>query len=331
MSNLCKISILVLWMCIKLIDAKEDIFKNKFDEIKNLGYSPIVGILTSPEPFNHKIELYSKGIIEASLVHYIESLGAIIYPISYLEPEEILKQKVNKVNLIVISGIDEFAIDEFNNNHFSKYANASFTILKEAENINNNRTYFPVFALGTGINLLHYYYIRNYSLASSSIKLGKYFSQLVITHDSLSKSIFFKNMTKDFFFKLSDDFSICSSFEGKINAKTHLENWGIMNRLQITCISLNSEYNETSVGCAEDLLFPFFGFSFHPDFPGFDLNKNRKCPYREITLQMSYYLGNFLANSGRKGKKFQAQDYDDFKLSSQFFKNLEGNFIYIIY
>jgi gamma-glutamyl hydrolase len=118
---------------------------------------PIIGIFTYPSEGNPPFDVQSWSTIDEFIVKWVESAGARVVPIPYDASYENLTYYFNSVNGLLFPGGGVPIFNENSWNHTISYNNvtsAANYLLNLTISANNNGTYFPIWAVCAGWEIL---------------------------------------------------------------------------------------------------------------------------------------------------------------------------------
>jgi len=233
-------------------------------------------------------------IINADLVYWITSGGALPRPFNHWMTEKELDKLLKKTNGLVIQG------NQIGLNINKEYEQFVRKLITKVKLLNDYNTFYPIFAIGQGMDALMV-------ITANDNNLFTYFpdhlknSTKLFFHDNPIKSkyklykMFGKKEYKYFFLKPSN---ILDLFYG-------LETESFKNNKKIS-----NEYIYTSYGRLKDgrkyvtsiehKNYPIYGIEFHPEEPAYNLNQNENIRYTKEVFAVSNKILTFIVEESRQ-------------------------------
>ena len=263
-------------------------------KLPEMFHHPTVGILSIPMTVTYHKNTHS--YLPASYVKWIEMNNARVIPIPYDTPKGALDMILNQVNGVLFIGgqVDHGMISE----EYTHFMETFKYIVNHAKKSNNQKNYFPLFAICLGFEVLGMMgedvqkVINEFTTLKgiSDVDAHHYNSKLnIVKPDSTFAKIFTKEQQDEFrktpcvFQNHSEAFAVKEPYMKKWN-----QYWDVIG----TSKSKDKKPVEY-VSMYEYKKFPFYGVQFHPEKVLFEwlLTEIGRSPiFREISKRLARFF-----------------------------------------
>ena len=277
-----------------------------------------IGIVTAPYIVGK--QTYITSYMASSYKKWLESAGALIVPIQFDLPSEVIHGLLKQINGICLIGGGIVNKKTHDHNQFIKYKNTMETIFNYVIYSNKNNNYYPMWCTCMSFELI-ILYIKNLKFNSQSeitdnylSKSGKYGeSKLHWTNEpSKIKKMFTKSEIKCMS-KYPCLFQ-AHQYSHNINSKIIKTFKDIANIPAVGIASDNSKY----INIFELKDYPIYGVQFHPEKPPFEYeNSGKRVPKTQIAITLSFKLAKFFIKECKKNHNIWigGKNYYDFTIN----------------
>ncbi|PPD79034.1 hypothetical protein GOBAR_DD24039 [Gossypium barbadense] len=271
-----------------------------------LYYRPVIGILSHPVGGASG----GRSYIVASYVKFVEAAGGRVIPLIYNEPEEILFQKLELVNGVLLPG---------GRSKSGLYYDIAEKIFKKVIEKNDRGDHFPLYAICLGFELLtmiiseeqyfkgakpllpfmvYPFIISNLSISSKNESVPHFYSLIVILFCQISS----KFAAKAWHRSPSHAKPLCE-FHGSFHLYFKLvARWGISpEKLQNTpnlsrffkiLTTSTDKNNKVYVSTAQAHRYPVTAFQWHPEKNAFESGLSM-IPHSDDAIEVTQHVANF--------------------------------------
>jgi len=284
--------------------ADQEDLQMKSDEKKaaqQLNNRVMVGVLTNPlseYPYYSSVistTPNATSYIEVFYNLFLQAAGARVVPLKfdYTSESDILSL-LPSLNGVVFVGGPYTQLVQSGSQAFTKYTNAAQLIFNYALSANRNGTYYPVFGLNQGLEVIDLLLIGNTSLATKSTTYNKA-TNLKFTKDPKSSQIFKDfsdesiNALKQGF--VSYDYAKYGMYYGAFKSNKILDNF-------FTVVAQDAR--DESVCVVEGKTYPVYGIHLAPEKTQFDFSPQLNIPHNYDGIQVAEGFSDFIVNECRQ-------------------------------
>jgi gamma-glutamyl-gamma-aminobutyrate hydrolase PuuD len=256
----------------------------------SLNRIPMIAVLAAPHTKGNTRE----ASISGELVYWITSGGGVPVPVQHWSSDKELDLILAKTNGIVIqgSGLD---ID-LKRDYEVTVAN----IIKKVKALNTNKTHYPLFAVGSGMELLSAIEGKNHKIGTKFEGLNNTMSKLYFTASPIAKkfklfALFDRKDYKSFMKRPTNSFNTQNAVEYGAFKKNAL-----LNKDYIVTSYGKDKKKQKFVATIESNKFPIFGVLFHPERVAFSRVPQDNLQYTQNAFSVSQRFLNVLVQEGRK-------------------------------
>lgn len=109
-------------------------------EEKILTETPVIGILTVPDEFDHY-----NTFVAGAYVRYVEQAGAKVVPIHHSSSDEEICSLLEKVNGLILQGGDAEVLNE--KGELTYFTKRVKFVVEKVKEINSRGVHFPIWAI----------------------------------------------------------------------------------------------------------------------------------------------------------------------------------------
>ncbi|KAG5305805.1 GGHB hydrolase, partial [Pseudoatta argentina] len=268
---------------------------------EELNNRPIIGILTQEISYNLNKTYPNQyhSYIAASYVKFVEGAGARAVPIWIGGNTLYYKDILSKVNGVLWPGGSTYFSQE------AGYADAGAKIYRIVKRINEEGTYFPIFGICLGFELLTYVAANRVAhrthCSSNNQRLPLEFTP------GYRESKLFKNAPLNVLRVLSEQ-NVTANYHHLCVTKKALRHVNLIDEFHV--LSLNHDENGLEfISILEHKQFPFYGLQFHPEKNLYEWVIGKRIPHSINATIASQYFANFFVNEARKNfNEFRKQE-----------------------
>jgi len=268
---------------------------------KTFHHHPTIGILSIPMTATYHKNTHS--YLPASYVKWIELNNARVIPIPYDTPKGALDMILNQVNGVLFIGgqVDHGMISE----EYSHFMETFKHIVNHAKKSNNQKNYFPLFAICLGMEILGMMgesvqnIINSFTTLKglSDVDAHHYNSKLDFVNPDSPFAKIFTHDEQDAFRKTTCVFQNHS--QAFVTGSPYMKKWNKYWNVVATSKSKDKKPIEY-VSMYEFKNFPFYGVQFHPEKVLFEwiLPEIGRTPiFRKISKRLSrFFIGECRKN-----------------------------------
>jgi len=289
---------------------------SKYNRTKQKIYHPTVGILSIPMTTSYHKNTHS--YLPASYVKWIEMNNARVIPIPYDTPIGALDMILNQVNGVLFIGgqVDHGMISE----EYVHFMETFKHIVNHAKKSNNQKNYFPLFAICLGFEILGMMgenvekIINSFTTLKglSDVDAHHYNSKLDFVKSDLPLSKIFTHSEQDEFRKTPCVFQNHS--QAFVVDAPYMKTWNKYWNVVATSKSKDKKPLEY-VSMFEYKNFPFYGTQFHPEKVLFEWllpDIGRTPIFRKISKNLSRFFINECKKNNNivKGDELYIRNYN---------------------
>ncbi|XP_055844402.1 gamma-glutamyl hydrolase A [Episyrphus balteatus] len=265
---------------------------NKEDDVKDNDI-PIVGILTM-EPSSYTRKKFADrnltSYLAASYVKFVEGAGARVVPIWIGKSPEYYKDIVTKINGVVLPGGATY----FNNSQ--GYADAGYHIYNAAIELNEKGTYFPLWGVCLGFELIAY--IESNRTEHRAICSSNRQPLPLEFVEGYNTSRLFGSAPTEVISMLKKK-NVTANFHQFCITKKIFHEYGFDKNYNI--LSINHDWDGFEfISSIEHKRYPFYGVQFHPEKNLYEFIRNRGIPHMLEGILTSQYFAYFFVAETRK-------------------------------
>ena len=268
---------------------------------------PIIGIVAQ-ETSNYMKVKYNgtyDSYIAASYVKFVEGAGGRVVPIWIGQSNAYYKDIMGKINGVLWPG----GVSSFNFTG-KGYAEAASKMYKIAKEMNDKDTYFPIFAICLGFELLAAV-TANYEPIRRKCNSENQTVHLNFTR-SHTNSKLFGNASSDVLDILKEK-DVTANFHKHCVTENALQTAGAKDKFRV--LSLNHAYDGVEfISSLESKKYPFYGLQFHPEKNIYEWKIGKKIPHSKNAVLVSQYFANFFVNEARNNSNEFKSDEESGKL-----------------
>ncbi|ERM98344.1 hypothetical protein AMTR_s00170p00050820, partial [Amborella trichopoda] len=255
-----------------------------------LYYQPVIGILTHPGDGASGRLMNGSHVsyIAASYVKFCEAAGARVIPLIYNERREVLLEKLNLVNGMLLTG------------GWCKrglYYDTVEMIFKHVLERNDAGDHFPLVAICLNFELISIIVSQDRSIFErySALDLP---STLQFKQNIELNNTVFRRFSSELLKKVSTECLIMQSHRFGVSPETFESNHALSNFFKIltTCADKNGK---VYVSTTQAYRYPIFGFQWHPEKNAFEWGLPN-IPHSEDAVQVTQHVANFFISEARK-------------------------------
>ncbi|CAH1987392.1 unnamed protein product [Acanthoscelides obtectus] len=264
--------------------------------------TPIIGIL-SQETYilRNYIGEFHHSFIVASYVKFLESAGARVIPVWIGKDDDYYRKVVNYTNGVLFPGGGTYF------NETGGYGEAARKLYNLAKVVNDKGTYYPIFGVCLGLQVLPYAEkgddirtdceLKHVALPlkfAEDYEKSKMFSK---APDEVINILKTKNVTYNFH-------RFCLT-EETLRGDKLLQEWKVT--------STDKDINGIEfVSSMENSKYPFYGVQFHPEKNVFEFKAGVGIPHSVEAVKVTQYFANFFVEECRKnGNKFPDHNLEE--------------------
>ncbi|KAH7686292.1 Peptidase C26 gamma-glutamyl hydrolase protein [Dioscorea alata] len=254
-----------------------------------LYYRPVIGILTHPgDGVNGRLSNATNASnIPASCVRFVESGGARVIPIIYNEPEDLIIQKLNLVNGVLLTG------------GWAKtglYYDVAKKIFEIVLTKNDAGDHFPLLAVCLGFELLSMFISQNNDICERFY--GEIRASTLQFSISETNGTLFERFPPDLLTKMSKECLAMQNHLFGISPKRLQENSALSSFFKILTTTADTN-NEDYISTAQAYNYPVIAFQWHPEKNAFDWGSN-EIPHSEDAVRVTQNTANYFISEARK-------------------------------
>nr|AAC33745.1 gamma-glutamyl hydrolase [Arabidopsis thaliana] len=226
--------------------------------------------------------------IAASYVKLAESGGARVIPLIFNEPGEILFQKLELVNGVILTG--GWAKEGL-------YFEIVKKILNKVLERNDAGEHFPIYAICLGFELLTMIISQNRDIFEKMDARNSASSLQFVENVNIQGTIF-QRFPPELLKKLGTDCLVMQNHRFGISPQSFEGNIALSNFFKIvtTCVDDNGKVYVSTV---QSTKYPVTGFQWHPEKNAFEWGSS-KIPHSEDAIQVTQHAANHLVSEARK-------------------------------
>ena len=261
--------------------------------VTNLQFQPVIAIVAASIPEDSDDP--KEAVVYLTYTKWASDSGAKVIPILPWYSKEKINHILDKVNGVIWQGgMRNLRIG----GHFE---NLNKYILEKIINKNDKNTYFPMFLICQGFELVHILMANNTKILSDYTAM-KYFIPMEINNNTRSSNMYSKLDEKDF-----------QTFT-KSNSTVHYHKYGfepeLYNKYKIFSdfFNINSfgydRNGKKFIGSVEAKKYPIYAVQYHPEKVKYDRNiPSNSIVNSKEAFEMSKKLADFFIEETRKNKQ----------------------------
>ncbi|XP_010472700.1 PREDICTED: gamma-glutamyl hydrolase 2-like [Camelina sativa] len=258
----------------------------------NLNYRPVIGILSHPgDGASGRLNNATNASnIAASYVKLAEAGGARVIPLIYNEPEELLFQKLELVNGVILTG--GWAKEGL---YFEIVKKIFYKVLER----NDAGEHFPLYAICLGFELLTMIVSQNRGIFEK-VDARNCASSLQFIENVNIEGTVFQRFPPELFNQLSTDCLVMQNHQYGISPDSFEGTVALSNFFNIvtTC---SDNHNKIYVSTVKSKQYPVTGFQWHPEKNAFEWGLSG-IPHSEDAIQVTQHVANYLVSEARKSQ-----------------------------
>ncbi|KAK4803457.1 hypothetical protein SAY86_003274 [Trapa natans] len=257
---------------------------------RKLNFRPVIGILSHPgDGASGRLNNASNAsYIAASYVKFVESAGSRVIPLIYNEPPEVLYEKLNMVNGILLTG---------GRAKSGLYYETVKVIFKKVLEKNDAGDHFPLYAICLGLELLTMIISKDTDILEEFDATDQA-STLDFVRNSSIEGTVFQRFPSDLLKKLSTDCLVMQNHHYGISPGKLLANPYLSSFFKVLTTSTDRD-NEVYVSTVQARNYPITAFQWHPEKNAFEWGLST-IPHSDDAIQVTQHVANFFVSEARK-------------------------------
>ncbi|KAI3860167.1 hypothetical protein MKW92_014250 [Papaver armeniacum] len=256
----------------------------------SLYYRPVIGILSHPgDGASGRLNKdKNASYIAASYVKFIESAGARVIPFIYNEPKEILYEKLNLVNGVLLTGGWKKS---------GLYYEVVEGIFKRVLERNDTGDHFPLFAICLGFELLCKVISKDADILEK-FSAHNHASTLQFSKPIDIQGTVFQRFSPELLQKLTTDCLVMQLHKWGVSPERFRQNSALCSffRVLTTCVD---EDNKEYVSTVQARDYPIIAVQWHPEKNAFEWGYST-IPHSEDAVQVTQHVANYFISEARK-------------------------------
>ncbi|CAG9863654.1 unnamed protein product [Phyllotreta striolata] len=252
--------------------------------------TPIIGILTQEK---YLVEKYlpenDKSFIVASYVKFLESAGARVIPIWIGQDRDYYERVVNYTNGILFPGGGTYFTED------NGYGVAAKQIYHLAIKSNTKGTYYPIFGICLGMQVLFFADVGNDIRIQRSLK---YIAVALNFTEGHETSRLFSNAPRQILQILKSK-NVTHNLHGFSITVEKLKDLNILGKWRILATNVGEDDKEF-ISAVEHKDYPIYGVQFHPEKNIYEFKENVGIPHTVDAIKSAQYFANFFVDECRK-------------------------------
>ncbi|KAK9674510.1 hypothetical protein RND81_12G237600 [Saponaria officinalis] len=266
------------------------------------NFRPVIGIVSHPgDGASGRVRNGSNvSYIAASYVKFVESAGAVVVPLIYTEPRDVLFKKLDLVNGVLFTGGSAKS---------GLYFEVVRDIFKKVLEKNDAGQFFPCYAICLGFELLTMIISKDNNILER-FSASYMASSLQFVEDVHTKGTVFQRFPPDLLSKLSTDCLVMQNHKFGISPETLQDNPRLSSFFRILTTSADKN-DKVYVSTAQAQHYPVTAFQWHPEKNAYE-GGYTMIPHSEDAIQVTQSVANYFISEARKSpNRSDAQDVLD--------------------
>mmetsp|Transcript_3556 Transcript_3556/g.7625 ORF Transcript_3556/g.7625 Transcript_3556/m.7625 type:complete len:428 (+) Transcript_3556:88-1371(+) len=265
---------------------------------------PVIGILSLPTEYE-SFPVNGSSYIAASYVQWAESGGARVVPIPVTANISEISGLVSSLNGILFTGgAAPFFTDD---GSFSNYTSVGCFIFELVKQINDEGTYYPLWATCLGFELIHVCAYPDPAVLSNFNGEPAYANKIQFTSEAPNATLF-DTVQGEMVRKVQSTQSIqLFSHSFGVSPATYEEIPDLRDFYKV--LAIGHDHNDTAyVALIEGRDYPIYGNQYHPEKNLFEWYTKYPIPHNSTAVAMSsYYARYFVAEARRNDFSFGSE------------------------
>ncbi|KAB2043867.1 hypothetical protein ES319_D01G049200v1 [Gossypium barbadense] len=249
-----------------------------------LYYRPVIGILSHPVGGASG----GRSYIVASYVKFVEAAGGRVIPLIYNEPEEILFQKLELVNGVLLPG---------GRSKSGLYYDIAEKIFKKVIEKNDRGDHFPLYAICLGFELLTMIISEDKKILERFSALNRASSLQFVENVNIEGTVF-QRFPPNLLQKLGTDRLVMQNHCWGISPEK-LQNTPNLSRFFKILTTSTDKNNKVYVSTAQAHRYPVTAFQWHPEKNAFESGLSM-IPHSDDAIEVTQHVANFFIREARR-------------------------------